>query len=169
MAEEVFEATYSADPRLVHEVRELIQRLIRGRVQNADELEEVKVAVSEAFSNAVCHGSPRGAQNRIGVRCRLTDEELVVEITDQGGGFQPDEIALPDFDEWKPSGRGLFLISALMDDVGFEPTADGTRVWMVKRLPAPDPESRGATSRRVMRTMGGGSFAPAAALMQELG
>src|SRR6476620_6073414 len=129
--EEVFKAEYPADPRMVHEVREMVQKLISGRTASADELEEVKVAVSEAFSNAVCHGSPDGSENTVGVRCTLSPEEFVVEVTDQGGGFQPQEITLPRFEEWKPSGRGLFLISALMDDVQFQPTAEGTRVRMV--------------------------------------
>ena len=64
-AEEVFKAEYPADPRMVHEVREMVQKLISGRTASADELEEVKVAVSEAFSNAVCHGSPDGSENTV--------------------------------------------------------------------------------------------------------
>ena len=171
-AEEVYKAEYPADPRMVHEVRELVQRLIAGKTSSADELEEVKVAISEAFSNAVCHGSPKGNLNTVGVRCMLSPEEFVVEVTDQGGGFQPEEISLPRFEEWKPSGRGLFLISALMDDVQFEPTAEGTRVRMVKRLVPQPEEVETVTDGRPVHTSGMthglNPFSVAPALVQDL-
>jgi serine/threonine-protein kinase RsbW len=134
------ELDYPADPRVVQDVRARLDEFVRPCGLEADEIDALKVALSEAFSNAVCHGSPQGPRNRIGVRCELEPERLVIEITDQGGGFRPSQIALPAFEEWKTSGRGLFLMQHLVDDVEFEPIAGGTRVRMIKRLEEPEHE-----------------------------
>lgn len=136
----VFEADYPAEPQVVHQVRERVDDFVRPCGLAADELDALKVALSEAFSNAVCHGSPLGPRNRVHLRCEADGQRLVVQITDEGGGFLPTRIALPEFEEWKTSGRGLFIMQELMDAVEFEVVPGGTRVRLVKYLLLPQPE-----------------------------
>ena len=110
-----------------------------------EDVEWVKVALSEAATNAICHGSPRREQNQVHVVCELYNDTLVIEVTDESGVFQTltDTPELPRHDEWKPSGRGLVIMKAVMDEVRFEPGAAGTRVRMVKRFShAPAAEGR---------------------------
>ncbi len=123
-----------AEPRVVQNVREEFEEFIRPLHLTADEVDSLKVALSEACSNAVCHGSPRGRRNQVHLRFAYDDEQLFIEVIDEGKGFRPSQIALPDYEEWKPSGRGLFLMQALMDDVEFEPCRSGTRVKLTKYL-----------------------------------
>jgi serine/threonine-protein kinase RsbW len=132
----VFEADFPAEPQVVHVVRERVDEFARPLGLTEDEMDAFRVALSEAFSNAVCHGSPLGPRNRVHLRCEVDAARLVVQITDEGGGFVPARIALPDFDEWKTSGRGLFLMQELVDQVDFELVPGGTRVRLVKHLPA---------------------------------
>lgn len=129
-----------AEPRVVQNVREQFEEFIRPLHLTADEVDSLKVALSEACSNAVCHGSPRGRRNQVHLRFAFDEEQLVIEIVDEGKGFRPSQIALPDYEEWKPSGRGLFLMQALMDDVEFEPCRSGTRVRLTKYLAVLAPE-----------------------------
>ncbi|MFN3648899.1 MAG: ATP-binding protein [Armatimonadota bacterium] len=131
----VLELEYPAETWVVHDIRELVSRFIHSARLSGDDLEGLKVAISEAASNAICHGSPLGPENRVRLRCELDENQIVFEIFDQGGGFRPREIALPQFEEYKPSGRGLFLMRELMDEVAFTPDGDGTRVRLVKLLP----------------------------------
>jgi anti-sigma regulatory factor (Ser/Thr protein kinase) len=131
----VFEAEYPADRRTVQEVRTRFEEFGQAHGVTGETLQAVKVAVSEAYTNAVCHGSPRGPENRVRIRFEVgQDGCLSVDVWDEGCGFHP-VVGLPDSEEWKPSGRGLFLIAALMDSVHFEPAAQGTRVHMTKQLP----------------------------------
>ena len=130
----VMEFYLPAERHLIHDVRKRFEEFITPYRLPSDEVEWIKVAVSEACTNAVCHGSPAGSSNRVKVRCELDSETLAVEVCDQGGGFVPETIELPDFDEWKPSGRGLVIMQSVMDDVSFEPRDDGTCVRMVKYL-----------------------------------
>lgn len=123
-----------AEPRVVQNVREQFEEFIRPLHLTADEVDSLKVALSEACSNAVCHGSPRGRRNQVHLRFAFDDDQLSIEIIDEGKGFCPSQIALPEYEEWKPSGRGLFLMQALMDNVEFEPCRSGTRVRLTKYL-----------------------------------
>lgn len=131
----VMKLDLKAEKHVIHDVRERFEEFVSPCGLAPDDLEWIKVAVSEACTNAVCHGSPEGVQNEIHIRCEVDSEMLSVEVSDEGnGGFRPVEIQLPHFDEWKPSGRGLVIMAAVMDGVTFEPTETGTRVRMVKYL-----------------------------------
>lgn len=158
----MFEADYPAEPQVVHQVRERVEEFVRPCGMSADELDALKVALSEAFSNAVCHGSPLGPRNRVHLRCEADGQRLMVQITDEGGGFLPSRIALPEFDEWKTSGRGLYIMQELMDAVDFELVPGGTRVRLFKLLRVLQPErvdAKGAPKPRAeklaLATVGG--------------
>lgn len=80
----------------------------------------VPVALTEALANAIVNGNGEDAAKRVEVRGCLDDRELVLEVHDEGAGFDltastnaPDD---PDF-VLREDGRGLFLMQALMDRV----------------------------------------------------
>lgn len=137
----VLKLNIPAERRIVQAVRDRFEEFIRPLRLSADEVDALKVALSEACTNAVCHGSPQGRKCHVHVRFEITEDRLVIEIVDEGQGFRPSQIALPEYEEWKPSGRGLFLMQALMDDVEFEPTARGTCVRLTKYLTDAKPEA----------------------------
>lgn len=93
----------------------------------------VRVALAEALSNAILRGNGEDASKHVTVRMRLDAERLVLEIQDQGDGFdidayQPD----PDGAEWleREDGRGLFLMRRLMTHV--ERVPNGTAGTIVR-------------------------------------
>jgi len=130
----VLELQLPARRDVVYDIRRRLDEFMRGCAAAAEEVEAVKVALSEAATNAICHGSPLGDKNRIRVRFEKLGGELVIEIYDQGQGFRPRAIALPESDEFQPSGRGLWIMEALMDEVAFLPGPEGTCVRLVKRF-----------------------------------
>jgi serine/threonine-protein kinase RsbW len=80
----------------------------------------VPVALTEALSNAILRGN-RGARNKhVRVRAVVSDSALVLEVADEGSGFDLEACTL---DPTSPAnleredGRGLFLMRALMDRV----------------------------------------------------
>jgi anti-sigma regulatory factor (Ser/Thr protein kinase) len=151
----ILEVEFPAEPRIVHDVRQKFEEFVRPCRLGREDVETIKVALSEACSNAVCHGSPRGNGDRIHVRYEIAGDRLVIEIRDEGPGFQPRQIALPCSEDYKPSGRGLFLMQALMDEVEFQPSPAGTCVRLVKRFPEPFSE-HGESVRKEARSEGGG-------------
>lgn len=95
---------------------------------------DVRVAVGEALSNAVRHGSPRGETDVVLVSVTAYDDRVVITVTDTGSGFNG--VAASSGDPYAASGRGVMFMRALMDQVEFTPLpGGGTSVTLVKHLP----------------------------------
>lgn len=80
----------------------------------------VPVALSEALSNAILRGNAENPDKHVRVSVKLDDQQLVLEIADEGKGFDIDAATSdPTTPEnlLKEDGRGLFLMHRLMDRV----------------------------------------------------
>lgn len=102
----------------------------------ADRIEDLKLAVSEAVTNAINAQSRAGREERIRLECHLTDDEIAVVIHDHGGGFSSGDIpTLPEPDHpdrlLHESGLGLHLMSMLTDESEVSSDDDGTDVKLV--------------------------------------
>jgi serine/threonine-protein kinase RsbW len=95
-------------------------------------LSDLKLAVTEACSNAVRHAYPEDS-GHVSVRFDLEDDYLEIEISDDGGGFT---VGPTDFDEPREAGMGLAIIRALTEDldVVIGPEGRGTSVRFRKRF-----------------------------------
>ncbi len=101
-----------------------------------ERVEDLRVAVSEATTNAIEAQVESGSQARIGIRCAVSADEVVVRIHDEGGGFDPDGLrALPDPGSPErleyESGLGVHLMRALADETEISSTPSGTDVRLV--------------------------------------
>jgi serine/threonine-protein kinase RsbW len=98
-------------------------------------LDALRLAVTEACSNAIKAHRPEAEDEPVIISCRLEPDRFQVDIRDRGPGFDPDALtALPDAADpsrlQHESGLGIPLIRVLTDDVSFEPAEDGTIVSM---------------------------------------
>jgi serine/threonine-protein kinase RsbW len=94
---------------------------------------DLRLAFSEACANAVLHGSPRGRESRFHVCCELHERHLVVEVRDEGTGFEfRGPCPLPT--GYVERGRGIFLMHQMVDAVEFDRQPQGMVVRLVKRL-----------------------------------
>ncbi|HYD10956.1 MAG TPA: ATP-binding protein [Acidimicrobiales bacterium] len=122
-----------AQPAFVGVARSVVAA-VAGSIDGIDDdrLEDLRVAVSEACTNAVA--SEGGDDARVIVRCTLREERFEVVIEDTGTGLDP--ASLPDTDA---GGWGLQLIEALVDGVTFRAASSGgggTAVELVMQLEA---------------------------------
>ena len=139
LAGEVIELEIPARAEFVALARLVVSALASSDSNLADErIDDLKLAVSEACTNAIeAHGAA-GSSEQVVVRCRAGVETLEVCVEDRGHGFDP--AALPDHppvtdpDRLKyERGLGIPLIKALVDEVQFNPTDEGTAVRLVMR------------------------------------
>jgi serine/threonine-protein kinase RsbW len=105
-----------------------------------DRIEDLRLAVSEACTNAIEAHASAGQNERIVIRCDLAEDRIEVEVTDQGGGFHPDEAAsAPDAEHPErllhESGLGIPLMRWLVDETDFRLTSSGTVVKLVVSRP----------------------------------
>jgi serine/threonine-protein kinase RsbW len=96
----------------------------------------VPVALTEALANAIVKGNGEDAAKRVLVDACLDDRALVVEVHDEGEGFDLDAaLRGPDADDFltREDGRGLFLMRSLMDRVEQFAAARGNVVRLTLR------------------------------------
>lgn len=100
---------------LDHAVEALVRR---GWVQG-EQVPCARLCVEEALANAVRHGNQQDPN--LSVRIEIEDEDDVCEIRvyDEGNGFRPDDIALPDSEQI--GGRGICLMRHYMEEVVYLP------------------------------------------------
>lgn len=93
---------------------------------------ELKLAVTEACTNAILHGYGGSAAGELVVRYRVDSSSLEVEVEDDGHGFDPDDPAANGASEGQ--GMGLMIIRAITTDVQIESDTTGSRISFVRRL-----------------------------------
>jgi len=102
-----------------------------------DSIFAIKLALEEALTNAVKHGNQNDVDKRVTVRFAVTPNEVKVIVRDEGPGFIPENV--PDCtcaDRLSvPSGRGIMLIRAYMDEVCYRD--QGRELYFTKKRSSP--------------------------------
>ncbi|HZQ28096.1 MAG TPA: ATP-binding protein [Acidimicrobiales bacterium] len=135
--EPVIELEIPARAEYVGLVRLVVSSLASGRRALAEErIDDLKLAVSEACTNAIEAHHDVDADERVLVRCAEADDRLVVSIRDKGPGFDPDSLPehppVTDPDRLNfERGLGIPLIRTLVDEVSFDSSSAGTSVRLV--------------------------------------
>jgi serine/threonine-protein kinase RsbW len=83
---------------------------------------DVEIALREALANAIIHGNREDAQKHVQVTCRCELDGVSIAVKDEGEGFDIDKVPDPTTPEnvGSVSGRGIYVMKALMDEVRFE-------------------------------------------------
>lgn len=93
----------------------------------------IKLALEEGLNNAIRHGNAGDPSKTVRLETDIDPRRAVIVITDEGGGFDPQTVPDPCADEnlEKPSGRGIMLMQAYMDEVHYNQA--GNQLRIVKR------------------------------------
>ncbi len=144
MAADVVALEIPARAEFVALARLVVSAMAATDIQLADDrVDDLKLAVSEACTNAIeAHGAVP-TQERVRVRCRTNDRGVEVSIEDRGPGFDPsclpDHPPVTDPDRLKfERGLGIPLIRALVDEVEITSSQGGTAVRLVMLHAADD-------------------------------
>jgi serine/threonine-protein kinase RsbW len=130
----VVELDIPSDVRFIERVVELVRHecQVMGFAQRQISL-NVPVALTEAVSNAILRGNRDDPAKHVHVRAEVDTERLVLEVGDEGNGFDFDASLI---DPTSPEnldredGRGLFLMRKLMDTVERIDVPHGSKVRM---------------------------------------
>jgi len=108
---------------------------LRREPLSDEALGDLKLALTEACTNSVRHAYA-GAAGAVSIAYELHDDRLVVEVADEGPGFEPAAGAQPGGEhELSEGGLGIAIIEALTDELEITRGADGgSRLRFVKRL-----------------------------------
>ena len=116
-----FDRLIPSDVREIEPIVEQVTRECRVLALPARQCAlNVPVALTEALSNAILRGNRGARDKQVRVRAVVSDTALVLEVADEGTGFDLDACTIDPTSPGKlerEDGRGLFLMRSLMDRV----------------------------------------------------
>jgi serine/threonine-protein kinase RsbW len=127
--------TIPAKPEYITLSRLALTGLSRVRPFADDTLADLKLALTEATSNSVRHAYGEG-EGHVEICFQLWEDRLVVEISDDGSGFEPSAgAAARGGEELSEGGLGIAIIRSIADEleIGSGPNG-GSRLRFTKLL-----------------------------------
>lgn len=96
----------------------------------------INLVLTEAMTNAIRHANDDDPEKKVRITISISDNRLVIQVEDNGQGFDINLIPEPDFARLEDSGRGIFMIKALMDSVMYQRNSqqNGNILIMTKQL-----------------------------------
>ena len=97
---------------------------------------DLKLAVDEACTNIITHGYEGMDPGSIILSIRIEPERILVQITDFGHVFEPEEAPQPDLEaaleDREMGGLGLYLIYQTMDNIDYQSSTEGNTLTFTK-------------------------------------
>jgi serine/threonine-protein kinase RsbW len=128
--------TIPAKPEYITLGRLALTALAGVRPVSDETLYDLKLALTEACTNSVRHAYENGREGNVEIIYELQPDRLVIEVGDEGAGFEPLEGGNGHEGELEEGGLGIEIIRALADDVEIGAREEGgSRLRFVKLLP----------------------------------
>ncbi|MCB0430742.1 MAG: ATP-binding protein [Flavobacteriales bacterium] len=125
---------FESKPENLTLVENLIDEICKTQDVTEDNYGNILIALTEAVNNAILHGNKCNPTKLVNVNIETSQGAMSVTVEDEGEGFDFNSVPDPTAPEnlEKPTGRGIFLMRNLADEVEF--SADGRRVELTFRL-----------------------------------
>lgn len=139
-----FALTFSSTAENVSIARMLIASIGAQLDLSLNDIEELKVVVSEAVSNAIIHGYGNNTEELVSLDIKYDEEALRITVRDRGCGIPDIEQAMQPAYSSDPErmGLGFVFMQSFMDELNVDSVvAQGTTVTMVKYLNKNNPST----------------------------
>ncbi|MEZ7940566.1 MAG: ATP-binding protein, partial [Flavobacteriales bacterium] len=116
------EISFESVAENIHIVENLIDEICETLDVNEEYYGNILISMTEAVNNAMVHGNKLDSQKKVLVTVKTDDTSIHFTISDEGPGFDYDNLPDPTAPEniEKPNGRGVFLMKNLADGCNFE-------------------------------------------------
>jgi len=128
--------TFESTLETINHAEEQASKIATAAGFSEDDVMSIAMAVREAAVNAVLHGNAYDPGKKVTLAFDTGDKDLTIIVRDQGKGLDVDSIPDPLAPEnlLKQSGRGIFLMRSLMDEVEIKASEMGTEVKLIKHF-----------------------------------
>ena len=126
----------SSTDQITKTVQKFDELLENNNCCSARTKSELSTALSEALANAIVHGNKINPNQFVDLKIQIHKDQMILRIKDKGTGFNYKKLPSPLKPEniKKTSGRGVYLMSVLVDKVDFVKHEDGMEVILIKFL-----------------------------------
>ncbi len=118
------------------DVDNFLEAILRDLKIDQSVIADIAISVSELVNNAIFHGNQNSSNKTVKIVVNRTKKGITVSVSDQGDGFNPDEVEDPIAEKnlLKEVGRGIFIVRSLMDKVDIKATGKGTTTTITKSV-----------------------------------
>lgn len=119
---EIESVSFPSDLKNLRIAETLIDDVCKNYDVHEDHYGNILISVTEAVNNAIQHGNLEDNSKSVRISIFENEKDLRFTISDDGEGFSYDNLPDPTAPEniEKESGRGIFLMKSLADEVAFE-------------------------------------------------
>lgn len=138
VAQMATELTIASELPEARRVQEQIEEALQANGYTEHDIFAIKLALEEALVNAIKHGNQMDPDKRVFVVFGVTPERFDIRITDEGVGFNPEDVPDPTAIEnlERPCGRGLLLMRGFMTDVQYHGRGNVVSMSKVREVSA---------------------------------
>jgi serine/threonine-protein kinase RsbW len=139
--------TFESTLETINHAEEQASKIATAAGFSEDDVMSIAMAVREAAVNAVLHGNAYDPAKKVTLAFDTGEKGLTIVVRDQGKGLDVDSIPDPLAPEnlLKQSGRGIFLMRSLMDEVQIKASESGTEIKLIKHFHGDAADSQEAT------------------------
>lgn len=104
---------------------------------------DIKTAFVEAVANAIKHAKELEKNGSVEGRFFMDDTVIGFEVYDHGKGYDMAAIPIPDLSDFAASGRGVFMMKQLGDDVSYKSSGGKNTLSFIRHLVGQDESIQG--------------------------
>ncbi|NIQ11980.1 MAG: ATP-binding protein [Gammaproteobacteria bacterium] len=119
---------------LIGHIGENIARTLRNYSGDREKLAyDLNLVLTEAMANAIQHANEGDPAKEVHIEISIVAQCLIIKVFDFGQGFEIEKYIEPKhpLDE---HGRGVYLMSTIMDEMAYNATEQGHVLEMTKKL-----------------------------------
>lgn len=113
--------TLTSELENIHVLENYLNDLKSDHIICEERYPDILISLTEAVNNAIVHGNKTNKEKVVNIITTNHDKGIEFTITDEGEGFNPNEIpdpCSPDLVD-KCGGRGVHIMSHLCDELSF--------------------------------------------------
>jgi len=128
--------TIPSNQEFLPDVDTFLEGTLRGFGADESAIADIAISVSELVNNAMLHGNKSSEDKFVRTTITRKNGSVIISVSDEGNGFEPDEIDDPMAEEnlMREVGRGIFIVRSLMDKVDINATSQGTTITITKEI-----------------------------------
>jgi serine/threonine-protein kinase RsbW len=123
-----------SDIKYIRKVSSGVLKWLESRKLDDSALFDIRLCVEEVVRNAITHGNDSDKDLKVLVSYWLEGDRLIIEVEDEGRGFDPGKVPDPTVEGniLRGSGRGVYIVRKLVDKMEFNDK--GNKIRLTKYL-----------------------------------
>ncbi|KAA3625489.1 MAG: ATP-binding protein [Bacteroidetes bacterium] len=110
-----------SNPRNISMIDGFVQKLVEEFKLSPNQYGNILISLTEAVNNAIIHGNSKDESKKVQIQLRRLKNKLAISVSDQGRGFDPNNVSDPCCAEniEECGGRGVLIMRELSDNMSY--------------------------------------------------